>query len=59
MKVKCNFCETVLDERDVLCVGKERICPICGESVYLDNEDYGDHSEHFITKEDLKKWGVY
>ena len=58
MKVKCNFCETVMDEADVIHYGKDRICPVCGESVYLDKEELEDYAERVVTREDLKKWGV-
>ena len=59
MRVKCNFCETVMVEADVIHCGKDRICPVCGESVYLDGEEFEDYSENRVTKETLRKWGVY
>lgn len=58
MKVRCNFCETLMDEADVIKVGKERICPVCGETVYLDEEEFTYYSERIVTRETLRRWGV-
>ena len=56
--VKCSYCETTMDSRDVIQLGTERICPYCGESLYLDKEDTVEERKTYATLEDLKKWGV-
>ena len=56
--IKCSFCESELDKQDIIILGKEKICPVCGESIYLDEYEYSDNSHHVITREDLRKWGI-
>lgn len=56
--VKCSYCETWMDSRDVIRLGNESICPYCGESLYLDKEDMEDTQKSYATMDDLKKWGV-
>ena len=57
MKIKCNFCESVFDERYIAERDNEEICPCCKKTNYLMDVEETDNYIQF-TQEVLNRISV-